>query len=147
MKLKKIDNKIIMYIPNQKINNNEDARNFLIKIFGMIKEKYNIDIDNYYFVNIYQNNIYGIIVELIEDDDVIIFKFDSNEINMKLNICYDKLFLYEIEDPLLYLENEVYYYDNKYYLNIKNKDLSIFENSKVIYDDTVYKILGRGIKL
>lgn len=138
---------MVIYIPNKRINNNKEVRNLLIKLISMIEDKYNIDIDNYYFVNIYQNNIYGIVIELVEDEDVIIFKFDSDEINMKLNICYDKLFLYEIEDPLLYLKSEVYYYNSKYYLNLKEKDLSIFENSKVIYDDSVYKILGRGIKL
>lgn len=148
MKLKKLDDKLLIYMPNKKISNEkENIKRFLLKLFNDVSKRYHINIEEYYIVNLYQNKLYGIIVELVEDEDIIIFSFDENEINMKLNINYDKLFLYEVDDPLLYLDNEIYYYHDKYYVNLKEYNINIFEDSKIIYDDDVYKVLGRGIKL
>ena len=67
--------------------------------------------------------------------------------HIKLNVLKDILFLYEIEDPLDYKNSEIYYYNNSFYLNPKQVDIHLIENSKIIYDKEVYKIIGKGIKI
>ncbi len=142
MRVEYYSDKIVTYLINRKLNVNIDnIRNLLIDVLNNLIHNYNIDINNNYNINIYINNLYGIIVELINREST----DDVN--NIELSILNDKLFLYEIDDPLNYIEDEIYYYKNKYYLNAKNMDIDLLENSKLVYDDKVYKILGRGIKI
>lgn len=144
MKIDYYKDKIVVYLIGKKIKLEiTNIKELLIKVFDTLINDYNLKIENNYIINIHINKIYGIIVELINDD--IDYKEDS--IYIKLNILNDKLFLYEIDDPLKYLDSEIYFYNDKYYLNVKKIDIELLEYSTVIYDDTVYKVLGRGIKI
>ncbi len=143
VKIDYYQDRIIVYLINKKVQLNINSiKEILIDVFNVLKNYYNIKLENSYHINFYINYYYGIIVELIKLDEV-----DNDIINIKLNILDDKLFLYEVDDPLDFLGNEIYYYDNKYYLNVKNVDIRLLEESKVIFDDNVYKILGRGVKI
>lgn len=144
MKIEYYIDKIVIYVIDRKISDDiDDIRDLLYDIFNNLVDNYDIDIKNNYNVNIYINNSYGVVVEMIklEEDDLNIVN------NIGLNILFDKLFLYEMDDPLDYIGNEIYYYNNKYYLNASKVDAKLIENSKLIYDNFVYKVLGRGVKI
>ncbi len=145
MKVEENLNKIIVYIiDNTKYNKESSIKELLIDIFNDLSEFYNIEFNDSYNLNLYINKYYGMILE-IEKNDIIID--EDNIVNLKLNILRDTLFLYQVDDPLDYINYEIYYYENKFYVNIKKLDINLLENSNLIYGDSVYKIIGRGIKL
>lgn len=144
MKIEYYSDKIVTYLINRHIKLEvEDIKQLLYDVLNNLIENYNVDIRNNYDINIYINDLYGIVVELVKINSDSHDDFNS----IGLNIVDEKLFLYEIDDPLDYIGNEIYYYDDKFYLNIKNIDINLFENVKIIYDDYVYKVLGRGVKI
>lgn len=144
MKFEKIDDKIVIYMPGEnKVFSEDEIKSLVLKIMDKLSEFYKIELSNSYIVNFYRNEYYGIIIELIDDN----IKFLDDIVNIDLNVSLDKLFLYEIDDPLEYIDNDVYFYNKKYYISPKKYDITIFEKSNVIYDDIVYKIIGRGVKI
>ncbi len=144
MKFEKIDDKIVIYMPGEnKVFSEDEIKSLVLKIMDKLSEFYKIELSNSYSVNFYRNEYYGIIIELIDDN----IKFLDDIVNIDLNVSLDKLFLYEIDDPLEYIDNDVYFYNKKYYISPKKYDITIFEKSNVIYDDIVYKIIGRGVKI
>lgn len=144
MKFEKIEDKIVIYMPGEnKVFSEDEIKSLVLKIMDKLSEFYKIELSNSYSVNFYRNEYYGIIIELIDDN----IKFLDDIVNIDLNISLDKLFLYEIDDPLEYIDNDVYFYNKKYYISPKKYDITIFEKSNVIYDDIVYKIIGRGVKI
>ena len=126
MKFEVDKSKIIVYLYNKdKLNMDE--------VFNNLKDYF--DINSHNNLKIYKNEYYGIILEIY---------FRKND---RVEVLNNSLFLYEIKDPLDYINEEVYFYKNKYYLNIKKNDISIMEKSNIIYSNDVYKIIGQGIKL
>lgn len=145
MKIDYYQDKIVVYLINKKIKlEADDIKDTLFEVFDILIKDYNIKIEENYHINLYINYSYGIVLELVklENSD-----YDEDTISIELNILDDKLFLYEIDDPLGFTNNEIYYYDNKYYLNIKEFDIKLLERANIIYDDTVYKILGKGVRI
>ena len=139
MKIEKLNNKIIVYNINKKEEKIEDM---IKNILNDLNEYYKYQIKSSYDIKIYINKYYGKIIELNEIDIS-----EDNVVKINVNILKDTLFLYEVEDPLDYLNEEIYYYDNKYYINIKKENIKLIENSKLIYGSLVYRIIGKGIKL
>lgn len=144
MKIEYYIDKIVIYVIDRKVSDDIcDIKDLLFDVFNNLVDNYDIDIKNNYNINIYINNSYGVIVEMI--------KLEENDIgdvnSLGLNILFDKLFLYEMDDPLDYIGSEIYYYNNKYYLNADKVDARLIENSRLIYDNFVYKVLGRGVRI
>lgn len=136
MKFESKLNTLIVYIFDKKYLN-KDIDNITKNVFNILEKYYNYKINDSYEMKIYINKLYGIILEINIKE--------NNFINIK--VLKDVLFLYEIEDPLKYLDNEIYFYNNKYYINLKKENLNILENSNIIYGNDVYKIIGKGIKI
>ena len=110
MKIDYYSDKVVIYLIGKKIKlENSSIKELLTNIFDVLVNDYDFEINNNYNINIYINEVYGIIVELISEE--IIKKEDTVHIN--LNVMNDKLFLYEIDDPLKYINSEIYYYDDK----------------------------------
>ena len=63
-------------------------------LFTTIKDKYNIEVNGYYDINIYNDKNYGVIIE-IESEDLDYYNY-FNQIDMEINVLKDSLFLYEI---------------------------------------------------
>lgn len=141
MKIKLYNDKILVYIYDKKYLNN-DIKTMIINIIEDMDKYYNINIKKSYEIKLYQNKYYGMILDLkyIEKDNYDI-------INIKLKVLKDTLFLYQVDDPLDYLDNDVYYYKNKFYINGKNISLQLLENSILIYGKDAYKIIGSAIKI
>ena len=130
MKVEMLSDKIIVYLlDNKKYNEDSDIKKMLIKVFDNLEKYYGITFTSDYNLDLYINRYYGMILEIKENED---FIYDDI-VNLKLNVLRDTLFLYEVDDPLEYINYEIYYYNDKFYVNAKS--------------DIVYKIIGRGIKI
>ena len=144
MKVEMLSNTIIVYLlDNKKYNEDSDIKKILINVFDNLEKYYNITFTSDYNLELYINRYYGMILEITENED---FIYDDI-VNLKLNILRDTLFLYEVADPLEYINYEIYYYNDKFYVNAKREDINLIENSNLVYGDIVYKIIGRGIKI
>lgn len=144
MKVEMLSNTIIVYLlDNKKYNDDSDIKKILINVFDNLEKYYNITFTSDYNLELYINRYYGMILEIKENED---FIYDDI-VNLKLNVLRDTLFLYEVDDPLEYINYEIYYYNDKFYVNAKRKDINLIENSNLVYGDIVYKIIGRGIKI
>lgn len=144
MKVEMLSNTIIVYLlDNKKYNEDSDIKKILINVFDNLEKYYNITFTSDYNLELYINRYYGMILEIKENED---FIYDDI-VNLKLNILRDTLFLYEVDDPLEYINYEIYYYNDKFYVNAKREDINLIENSNLVYGDIVYKIIGRGIKI
>lgn len=144
MKVEMLSNTIIVYLlDNNKYNEDSDIKKILINVFDNLEKYYNITFTTDYNLELYINRYYGMILEITENEDFIC----DDIVNLKLNILRDTLFLYEVDDPLEYINYEIYYYNDKFYVNAKREDINLIENSNLVYGDIVYKIIGRGIKI
>ena len=144
MKVEMLSNTIIVYLlDNKKYNEDSDIKKILINVFDNLEKYYNITFTSDYNLELYINRYYGMILEIKENED---FIYDDI-VNLKLNILRDTLFLYEVDDPLEYINYEIYYYNDKFYVNAKREDINLMENSNLVYGDIVYKIIGIGIKI
>ena len=144
MKVEMLSNTIIVYLlDNKKYNEDSDIKKILINVFDNLEKYYNITFTTDYNLELYINRYYGMILEITENED---FIYDGI-VNLKLNVLRDTLFLYEVDDPLEYINYEIYYYNDKFYVNAKREDINLIENSNLVYGDIVYKIIGRGIKI
>ena len=144
MKVEMLSNTIIVYLlDNNKYNEDSDIKKILINVFDNLEKYYNITFTTDYNLELYINRYYGMILEITENED---FIYDDI-VNLKLNVLRDTLFLYEVDDPLEYINYEIYYYNDKFYVNAKREDIDLIENSNLVYGDIVYKIIGRGIKI
>ena len=142
MKVDILSDKYIIYIYDEKYKKT-DIKQMLNNILNILKNYYNLNINSTSNIRLYINNYYGMILEITKND----FESEIGIINLNLKIINDALFLYEIEDPLDYVNDVIYYYENKFYLSIKKKSITIMENTNIIYGKEVYKIIGKGIKL
>ena len=142
MKVDILSDKYIIYIYDEKYKKT-DIKQMLNNILNILKNYYNLNINNTSYLRLYINKYYGMIIEITKND----LESEIDIINLNLKIINDALFLYEIEDPLDYVNEDIYYYNNKYYLSIKKKSITIMENANIIYGKEVYKIIGKGIKL
>ena len=111
---------IIIFIPNKLINFNykeeKDIEKFLKDKIIKLKKKYHKDISGFYNVNVYQNNKYGLIIELIHESDIDFFK---DLIDIKVNVYYDSDIYLELDDYFLIEKyKNKYFYNNKYYISI-----------------------------
>ena len=144
MKVEMLSNTIIVYLlDNKKYNEDSDIKKILINVFDNLEKYYNITFTSDYNLELYINRYYGMILEIKENED---FIYDDI-VNLKLNVLRDTLFLYEVDDPLEYINYEIYYYNDKFYVNAKREYINLIENSNLVYGDIVYKIIGRGIKI
>lgn len=144
MKVEMLSNTIIVYLlDNKKYNEDSDIKKILINVFDNLEKYYNITFTSDYNLELYINRYYGMILEIKENED---FIYDDI-VNLKLNVLRDTLFLYEVDDPLEYINYEIYYYNDKFYVNTKREDINLIEDSNLVYGDIVYKIIGRGIKI
>ncbi len=144
MKVEMLSNTIIVYLlDNNKYNEDSDIKKILINVFDNLEKYYNITFTTDYNLELYINRYYGMILEIKENENLVY----DDIVNLKLNVLRDTLFLYEVDDPLEYINYEIYYYNDKFFVNAKREDIDLIENSNLVYGDIVYKIIGRGIKI
>ena len=123
-------------------------------LFTTIKDKYNIEVNGYYDINIYNEKNYGVIIE-IESEDLEYYNY-FNQIDMEINVLKDSLFLYEINYEFIdnsILDNFICYkMQDRIYLKAKdivpeNVLSKVLECSHILYGSKVEKIMKQGKKV
>lgn len=136
------------YLDKINFNINENVEYEFKKLFLKLKDVYNLNINGYYEVTVFINDIYGIIIEMQKDDDEYI-KIFKDTLDMKITFKFDCEIFYKIDDInfIKFKNYNLYYYDNNLYLSLKNnlkipyKDyLYLLENSSIIYGDELKKL-------
>ena len=162
MKIERIDeNNIIVFLNKMKVKeklllSSTYLEKYFRSLFKILKDKYQINISGYYNVALYQDNLYGVIVD-INKEFTDYFDYFDNQVDMKIDINKKSLFLYKL-NSLSALNNEIYnysyiyLYNNEIYLkpkkNISQLELGmILENSTIVYKDLCNKVLKYGKKI
>lgn len=129
-----IYNPIILKEISKKIINKIRKKNILLK---------------HIIIEVYPSK-YETIIELKDYNKLINF---TNEIEVKINIHTDTIFLYKIDYLIikdLKYNGNIYYYKNNFYLkinNIEEKDyVKLSELSNIVYKNTE-KIIENGLKI
>lgn len=135
---------------NFDIYDHKNIELFIKKIFNNFLKKKNIF--GKIFFNIFLDRLYGMIIEIKKVNELKIKNIIDVNIKFNLNIS----FLYEI-DYFYLLDNKiinqnVYYYKDKFYLELINdidkiKYIKLLDNSNIIYDNKINEIIDKGIKL
>lgn len=100
----------------------------------------NNNISGNYQINIYTNDIYGMIIEFNKIKE-------NNYIDLKINITIDSIFLYKTNNNYLDNNSTIYYYKNNYYILPKDNNINLLEVEEVLYGNIVKEILAKGIKV
>ena len=100
----------------------------------------NNNISGNYQINIYTNDIYGMIIEFNKIKE-------NSYIDLKINITIDSIFLYKTNNNYLNTNNTIYYYKNSYYILPKDNNINLLEVEEVLYGNIVKEILSKGIKV
>ena len=144
MNISKISNNYLIKIYKEEIKNIniydiDDIYTLIKLIIKKIIKNNNISGD--YQINIYINDIYGMIIEFNKIKE-------NNYIDLKIKVNVDSIFLYESNfNYLNNYKNTIYYYKNKYYLLPKDSNINLLEVSNIIYGKEVKEIMSKGIKL
>jgi len=142
--------KIFNNLDTLDIYNHDEIKDFVQDLFNKILNKYKLCGEIVF--NIFIDRLYGMIIEIKKERDLIVKNLIDIDIKFNLNIS----FLYEV-DYFYLIENNIsnqniYYYDDKFYLEIVNdideEDyFKLLNNSLVIYNDKINEIINNGIKL
>ena len=100
----------------------------------------NNNITGNYQINIYTNDIYGMIIEFNKIKE-------NSYIDLKINITIDSIFLYKTNNNYLDNNSTIYYYKNNYYIFPKDNNINLLEVEEVLYGNIVKEILSKGIKV
>ena len=142
--------KVYNYYNGVNIYDHDNIEEFVKDIFNKSLKKYNLT--GRILFNVYIDKLYGMIIEIKKENNLIIDKLIDIKLKFNLNIS----FLYEIDYFYLIDNNidnqNVYFYNNKFYLEIindisDNDYIKLLDNSFIIYDDEINNIINDGIKL
>ena len=154
MKIEQINDKIIIYLKKEQIDNInfkdiDELEDYFKNLFLKLNRIVDIDINGFYLLNIYLDDYYGAALEIIKEEDTYTFYLDG-QIDMRINIIKTD-FLYEIDNYNIDRSKfDIYLYENKIYIKLKEqiakKEMfTLLENSKFIYDSE--NIIIKGKKL
>lgn len=136
-----------IYIKNLDFSDKIFLESYLKNTLKILDNKYNLKFDGYYDVNLYIDQNYGVIIDVIKER-LEYFDYFSNQIQLNINVIED-CFLYELLDiPFHFMDNLKFYkFFDKIYVKIKGQIDNflvgnLFELSKVIYGEEKNKILN-----
>ncbi len=128
MRVDNIDDQIIVYLTNII---NEDLEIICEQVINKLKKYYGIELKGFYEVTIYYDLNYGMVLVFnLEDLDLY---YDYSKVDLHI-IKKDSTFLLEIKDILDIATDEYYFYNDKYYLSIKDINVNNLEFGKLVYD-------------
>ena len=111
---------------------------FLRTLFIKLKEYYNIKCEGYYDINVYIDDVYGVVL-CLKKEEFEYYDYFSNQVEMRIIINRCK-FLFLVDNFDYNRDNfDTYLYDGKIYLlrkkKIGNRDLYILiEHATLIYN-------------
>lgn len=115
----------------------------LKKVFKILKKRYQIQLYSIFNIDCYIDNNYGIILNIKREYDP--FSLYSKKTNINVKYHHNSVFLYEIDDILLFKDYKYYIYNNKYYLKLDVNNISIFDNvNDILFDEEVFNIINNN---
>jgi hypothetical protein len=159
MKVDIIDNNNItvflskFYTNNLNLNDRNNLEIYFKDLFLKLKNIYKLTIIGYYNINVFLDDIYGLIVSIKKEEQEY-FDYFPNQVDMRItidkssNIIYNIKDYYEIPNEILKKCN-IYKYKNNIYVYpyemIDNISMGkIIESSNIIYGDIVLGIINEG---
>ena len=134
MKIECKDDKVIIYLYQYQLDfDNKDKLNREVKnIFIKLIKKYKMDFFGYSLVHIYENNKYGVIMEI---SSIYKNEFNVDIIDLKLIIHKNIPFYLELDDYMFDYPVDYFVENSKYYINIKDIDniIQYIEYGKIVY--------------
>ena len=123
------------YLKDNKWDNKDEIDIFLEKVINNLKKYYNVKLKGFYKIKIYPNNI-CIYIEMIKLDDD---NYDSNEIDYRVVVIFNKDIYFKYEDYSLIDNENVFFYDNNYYINTNYIDDYIYyaEMGELVFIDDI----------
>ncbi|MEG0576254.1 MAG: hypothetical protein RR500_00140 [Bacilli bacterium] len=124
MKVKIIDDEtFILYIKKETFKYKEDKEELIEEIFDYLEKYYNIESSGFYFINLYKNDYYGMILEVnnVGED------FYSYKLNVELQVIETDFYI-EIDTP----QKNSIIIDEKIYKKIDN--IKDYESGEILYD-------------
>mgnify|MGYP004509390889 CR=1 FL=1 len=136
MKIELTNEKIVVYLNNYYFNTSDkdklirEIKNLFIKLIKI----YKLSFSGIYKVNLYENKIYGSILEIIKQEELL---FSRDLIDIKVSVKKNNDIYLKTSDYFVF-ENykNIYYKDNNYYLNILDTSnyLKLIEFCKIVYN-------------
>ena len=123
------------YLKDNKWDNKDEIDIFLEKVINNLKKHYNVKLNGFYKIKIYPNNI-CIYIEMIKLDDD---NYDSNEIDYRVVVIFNKDIYFKYEDYSLIDNENIFLYDNNYYINTNYIDDYIYyvEMGELVFIDDI----------
>ena len=136
---------LTIYIYKYEIKENlldkQALENYIKKIIINIKKRYIKNINGFFTANVYYNDKYGMILDIIKEDELDFFK---DILDIKVSINYESDIFLSFEDYFLVKNKKIYYKDQNYYININDLEdkeiLKLSEFSKIIYGEELKTI-------
>ncbi len=110
---------ILNYVSNDLNFEDKNVINKFVKqIFFKLKSYYHLNVNGFYKVKIYPNKL-GLFIEMLKIDDDI---YDPGEVDFRVIIIYNKDIYFEYDDYSLIKNKNVFFYNGKYFIDIKYID-------------------------
>lgn len=140
-------------IKNVDFDNNVEIENYFKKLFLNLKKIYSININGYYDIKIYKDKMYGIVIE-VENEEIEYMDLFDNQVEMSIEVINDN-FIYKIDDYFFLKDKKnisIFRYKNKIYLNINgnialNDYLKLIEFGSILYGEKAKDIVKKGVKI
>lgn len=156
MKIEQKDNNLIVFLnkklmPQIDLSNKINMEKYFQKLFTKLNTIYELDLYGSYEINIYKNKIYGIILEIKEQENPYLDYY--NGIDMKITISKYNDFIYKVNNYYKELKNncEIYTLDGIIYAIPKKDEFQklgiLIENSEIIYGKQCNQIKKRAKKI
>ena len=131
MKIKSSSEKISVFIYK---NIDVDINDYVKKLVLKLKKKYKLDIFGFYTVNVYLNNKFGAIIDIVKEEDI---DFFVDLLDLKVNVFKDSPIYLKFDDYFILSRDDVCFYNNNYYILIDkltyNEFIKVSEFCDFIY--------------
>lgn len=138
-----------MYIRSLDFTDKEATEKYMKRLLTKISNKYDIEIDGYYVVNLYVDMNYGVVIE-IQKEELEYLDYFSNQIEINTKVV-EGSFLYNIDnfDDSLLKKFIIYKIKDKLYLRVKENisDLEmgkVLERAEIIYGAKANEIIKKA---
>ena len=144
MKIDIRDNNLIVFLNKRNIRdvdffNKSELERYFRDLFLDLKDIYDLDLSGSYDINVYIDDCYGVVLEIISIDYTY---FDyCDVVDMNIVISKYRNFLYKSDRFIKNIDSIIYSYNGSFYYELNNIDflklVLLVENSDIIYGEDV----------
>lgn len=151
MKYEIVNNKLLVFLNNKLYSefdffNESKLQDYFRKLFIKLKDNFGLDIYGCCDIDVYFDDIYGVLLEISFNDDVYEL---YNDVDMSIKISKYRNFLYKVNDYYKEFVGNYYSYMGELYFKPCDIDYvglgKLIENSKIIYGEFCSEIIKNGM--